>query len=67
MSIRPSIEDPEAVQDSAAKKVLKSVKAIVDVITGRAPGNAPIKTLGPNATLAGVINKVNEVIGRLQK
>ena len=65
--IRPSIEDPQAVTDPKAKSVLKSVKSVIDLITGRAPGNAPIVTLGPNATLAGVINKVNEIIGRLQK
>jgi len=67
MSIRPSIEDPQGVLDIKAKSVLKSMKSILDIITGRAPGNAPIKTLGPDATLAGVINKVNEIIGRLQK
>lgn len=63
--IRQQIEDPQGVRDPAAAKVLRQLKTIVETITGRRTGQAEIKALGPDATLAGVINKLNEVITRL--
>ena len=66
MSNRTQIDDPQGVQDQKATSVLRAMKSIIDAITGRKQGTAPITTLGPNATLPGVINKVNEIINRLQ-
>lgn len=65
--IRTQIEDPQGVSDPKAAAALRSIKLIVDDMTGRSRCQAEIKALGPTATLAGVINKVNEIIERLQK
>ena len=66
MSLRPQIPEIEGVKDQAAIKVLGPIKSILEMITGRTPNRPQIKKLGPDATLAGVINKVNELIDRLQ-
>lgn len=66
MSLRPQIPDPVGVQDQRAVSILSTMKTIIDAITGRARSQQVIKTLGPTATLSGVINKVNEIINRLQ-
>lgn len=66
MSLRPQIPEIEGVKDLAAIKVLGPIKSILEMITGRTPNRQNIKKLGPDATLAGVINKVNEIIERLQ-
>jgi len=66
MSLRPQIPEIEGVKDQAAIKVLGPIKTILEMITGRTPNRPNIKKLGPDATLAGVINKVNEIIERLQ-
>lgn len=66
MAIRPQIPVIEGVQDDRVTTILGPMKMIVEMITGRTPNRPNIKTLGPDATLAGVINKVNEIINRLQ-
>lgn len=66
MSVRPQIPEIEGIKDAAAIKVLGPIKTILEMITGRTPNRPQIKKLGPDATLAGVINKVNEIIERLQ-
>ena len=66
MSVRAQIPAIEGVQDAAVIKVLTPMKAILEQTTGRLPNTDPIVTLGANATLAGVINKINEIINRLQ-
>lgn len=66
MSVRPQIDDPQGVKDPRAVSILRSMKSIIDAVTGRVQGQKQIQTLGPNATLAGVINKVNEIIARLE-
>ena len=67
MSTRPQIDDPQGVQDPRATSILRTMKTIIDAVTGRKQSQGPITTLGPNATLPGVINKVNEIIGRLNQ
>lgn len=67
MSVRPQIDDPQGVQDPRVTSILRTIKTIIDAMTGRKQNQGPIVTLGPDATLAGVINKVNEVIGRLNQ
>ena len=62
--IRSTIPTVEGVRDEPTSKILSSVKSIIESITGR--NQAQIKTLGADATLSGVINKVNEIIERLQ-
>ena len=66
MSLRPQIPEIEGVKDQAAIKVLGPIKTILEMITGRTPNRPNIKKLGPDATLAGAINKINELIERLQ-
>lgn len=67
MSLRTQIEDPTGVEDKRAMAILRTMKAIIDAITGRSPKSLPITKLGPDATLAGTINKVNEIISRLEQ
>ena len=67
MSMRTQIEDPAGVKDARTMAILRTMKSIIDDITGRSPKSLPIKMLGADATLAGVINKVNEIVNRLQK
>jgi hypothetical protein len=67
VSVRPQIPEIEGVKDPALVKLLSPFKAILEIITGRAPNRPQLKKLGPDATLAGTINKVNEIITRLQE
>lgn len=67
MSIRPQIPVTDGVQDPAAKRVLDALKSVVEMISGRTPDRKNIQTLGPNATLGGVITKINEIIARIQQ
>lgn len=66
MTIRQQIPDAQGVQDPTVARILQPMKTIIDAATGRQPTLKPIVTLGANATLSGVINKLNEVINRLQ-
>ncbi len=66
MAARPQIDDPQGIQDKRATSILRSIKSVIDSITGRMQGEPPIKTLGVDANIYGVIDKVNEVIERLQ-
>lgn len=65
MTIRRQIPEIEGLQDQKTAVILREVKGIIEDMTGRS--KTPIVTLGPNATLAGLINKVNEIITRLQE
>lgn len=66
MNIRPTIPAIEGVQDAQVKRILQPMKAILESIGGDAVHKKDIVKLGAAATLAGVINKVNEIIDRLQ-
>lgn len=66
MSIRSQIPAIEGIKDDAVVKIVGPMKTMLESMTGRLPNNAPIKTLGPTASLAGCINKINEIINRLQ-
>lgn len=66
MSVRTQIPAVEGVKDNRVTTILNALKTVVETITGRTPHRPQIKSLGPDATLDGVINKVNEVIARLQ-
>lgn len=66
MTIKASIPAVEGVQDQQAVRILSSLKLVLETITGRRVNVAPISKLGPDATTAGIINKVNELIDRLQ-
>jgi len=65
MSVRPQIEDPTGVSDPKAVSVFRSIKAILDAITGRRQGQQIITQLAASANINGIISKVNEVIRRL--
>ena len=62
--VRQQIRAVLGVQDPQAAQILSEMKTVVETVTGR--NQAQIKTLGADATLAGVINKVNELINRMQ-
>ena len=66
MSIRNQIPAIEGIKDDSVTKILTPMKSIIESMTARLPNNAPIKTLGANANLAGCIDKINEIINRIQ-
>lgn len=66
MSQRAQIPDPAGLQDARAVSLFRTIKSIIDSITGRLPNQPEIKTLGEDATFLGAVNKINEVIVRLQ-
>ena len=51
--------------DQSVARVLQAVKENVEILTGARPGIPEIKTLPGDAALSTVINKVNEIIIRL--
>ena len=67
MTIRRGISEIQGIQDEKVAQILREIKAILEAMTGRMPNRAPIKHLGAAATLSGVINKVNEIIIRIQE
>ena len=66
MNIRPSIPAVEGVKDEQVVRILAPIKAILDSIGGVTATKKQIKKLGADATLGGVITKVNEILDRLQ-
>jgi hypothetical protein len=65
MTTRRQIPEIAGVQDQKTIVILREMKGIIEDMTGRS--KTPIVLLGANSTLAGVINKVNEIIARLQE
>lgn len=65
--MKASIPATMGIADRQTRDVLDPLKAIVDEITGQNPRKPKIARLGPTATLPGVINKINEIIDRLQE
>lgn len=66
MAIRPQIPAIEGIDDPHVAAILGALKSSLEKITGRTPNAPQIKALGPNSSLGGVINKINELINRLQ-
>ena len=66
MSTRPQIDDPQGVKDPRAVTILRSIKQVIDSITGRAQGVPTIPTVAVNANLYGVIYVLNLVVNRIQ-
>lgn len=66
MSIGPTIPDIAGIKDPQVTRILQPMKQIIDMLVGHTPHRKDIVKLGPNATLSGVINKVNEIIDRIQ-
>ena len=66
MSVRPTIIDIQNVRDPATANALKSMKSAIEMITGRGHGAKPIVTLGEDANFYGIVQKINELIKRLQ-
>lgn len=67
MPIKRAISEVQGVEDTKAGTIMKEMKAVIEAMSGRLPTTPPIKRLGADATLPGVINKVNEIIKRLQE
>lgn len=67
MSIRPQFPAIEGIKDTRVGIILAALKSSLEAITGRTPNRPQLKLLGDDATLGGVINKVNEIINRLQE
>jgi hypothetical protein len=66
MGIKRQIQEIQGVQDEKVASILRDMKAVIDETTSRAPTKKPIKKLGSTASLSGLINKVNEIVDRLQ-
>ena len=66
MSIGINIPAVQGVQDQQVARILQALKSVVETHTGHNPKLGRIRTLGPDADLDGVINKVNEIINMLQ-
>ena len=64
MDIRQQIPEIQGVQDPKVKTILTAIRSIINNMSGRS--TKQIQKLGADATLAGVINKVNEIIDALQ-
>ena len=67
MSQRPQIPDPSGVKDPQAVSVLRVIKSVIDGMSGRAPNRHQMQHLGVDANLYGAIDKINEIIERLQE
>jgi hypothetical protein len=52
--------------DSNVDRAIDAIKQNLDVITGQTRGVDKFSPLPPNATLAQVITRLNEVVARLQ-
>lgn len=66
MKIRATIPAVEGIQDPQVMRVLIPMKQIIDQLIGHTPHSSQIKTLGADANLYGVIDKVNDIIALLQ-
>lgn len=64
--IRSQIPAIEGIKDDRVSTILTPIKAAIEEITGRTPHRPQIKTIGANAGVGGIINKINEIINRLQ-
>lgn len=64
--IGPAIPEIEGVEDTKVVSILTPMKLLLEMITGRTPTRKKIVKLGANATAGGQINKINEIIDRLQ-
>src|SRR3990167_9384069 len=64
--IRHSIPAVEGVQDPQVARILAVMKATLDDLRGASAQKKPVVKLGPNAAFSGVINKINELIDRVQ-
>lgn len=65
--IRTQIGVIEGLKDPVAASRIREIKAVVEEITARTPNRKQIQLLGADATLSGVINKLNELINQLQQ
>lgn len=67
MSIRTQIPDAQGIKDQRVTIILTAIKRIIENITGRSPTKPLIVALAPDASVPAVLNKVNEVIARIQE
>lgn len=63
-SKKPAIPDVPPMRDAALRKVLSALKENTEVVTGRR--GEKIAVLASDATLADTVDKINEVLARLQ-
>lgn len=61
---RPSIPEANGIGDVLLKSILDALKENAEITMGRR--GAKVAKLGPTSSLATVINKVNELIDKLQ-
>lgn len=67
MSIKGQvIPEIQGVKDPKVAEILTAMKDAIERMSGSAPTKKAIVPLGAGAVLAGVINKLNEVIAQLQ-
>lgn len=65
MTIRKPGIPAAASQDLRLYPFLTAIKENIEIITGARPGISEIQQLASTATLADVINKINEIVVRL--
>lgn len=61
---KPSIN--VATRDTTIRPTLESIKENIEIITGRRTNLSPIAPLSSTATTTDIINKLNEILDRLQ-
>lgn len=64
--IGPTIPAVEGIKDPQVTRILSPMKTLLEMLVGHTPNKKNIVKLGANANLAGVIDKVNEIIDRMQ-
>jgi hypothetical protein len=60
------IPSVQGVQDPQVARLLTAMKAAIETHTGHNIRKPRIQKLGATADLAGVINKINEIVARLE-
>lgn len=66
MTIGNTIPSIEGIKDKQVTRILTPMKQIIDDLIGHNPNKKRITKLGPDSGLNGVINKINELIDRIQ-
>jgi hypothetical protein len=63
-SKKPSIPSLDGIPDGGVRKILSPLKDIIEQLLGRRGGK--IQHLGPTPATGDIVNKINEIIDRLQ-
>lgn len=64
MAAKSQIPEIQGVEDPKVRNILTSMRTIINNLSGRS--NGAINPLNSDTNLGGVINKINEILGRIQ-